>query len=191
MATPEQLEEENAIAFLNMHASKNGKAPPEYKEKDMRGEPHKRTFTLTCEFVGLEVCCEGKSKKEAKKKCAVYMVRKMRKEGLLSTQSMEYEPVAALQQILQKKGYPVPKYEEVGATGLSHCKQFTIRVTASYPDGRMICEPSDATASSKKEAKKKAADDLLTRVKQLLDTSPLVSYLLLYTSMPGYMIILC
>ena len=180
MAEAAQPEEENAIAFLNTYATKNGKVFPEYREKEARGEPHKRTFSMTCEFVGLEVSCEGKSKKDAKRACAVSMVKKMREAGLLSTaESMEYEPVAVLQQLLQKKNYPIPKYEETGQTGLAHCKQFTISVTASYPDGRLICEAAVATGSSKKEAKKKAANDLLTRVKPLLDTSPLVS---IYTS---------
>lgn len=181
MAASGEPEEENAVAFLNTFATRNGKMPPEYKEKEIRGEPHRRTFTLTCEFVDLQVCCEGKSKKDAKRACAVSMVKKMREAGLLSTaESMEYEPVAVLQQLLQKKGYPLPRYDDLGATGLSHCKQFTIRATASYPDGGDICEPSVATGSSKKEAKKKAAGELLTKVKPLLDTSPLVSYKIHY-----------
>ena len=176
MAECSQPEEENAIAYLNNYAAKNGKKHPEYKEKDTRGEPHKRTFTMTCEFVGLEVCCEGKSKKEAKRTCAVSMVKKMREAELLSSaESMEYEPVAVLQQLLQKKGYPVPKYDEVGAGGLPHCKTFAIKATALYPDNREICEPTVATASSKKEAKKRAAVELLSRVRPLLDTSPVVS----------------
>ena len=177
MAEAPQPEEENAVAFLNNYATRNGKVAAVYKEKEVRGEPHRRTFTMTCEFVGLDVCCEGKSKKDAKRACAVSMVRRMRESGLLSTeQSMEYEPVAALQQLLQKRNCPLPKYDEVGETGMSHCKQFTIRVTAIYPDGRPICEPSVATGSSKKEAKKKAADDLLVRLKPLLDNSPNVSF---------------
>ena len=176
MAEAGQPEEENAIAYLNTYATKNSRTPPEYREKETRGEPHKRTFSMTCDFVGLEVCCEGKSKKDAKRACAVSMVKKMREAGLLSTaESMEYEPVAVLQQLLQKRNYPVPKYEEVGEAGLAHRKQFSIRVTASYPDGRPISEPSVATGNSKKEAKKKAASDLLSRVKPLLDTSPSVS----------------
>ena len=176
MAEAAAPEEENAIAYLNTYATKNGKAFPEYREKEARGEPHKRTFSMTCEFVGLEVCCEGKSKKDTKRACAVSMVKRMREAGLLSTaESMEYEPVAVLQQLLQKRNYPVPKYEEVGEAGLPHRKQFTISVTASYPDGQLICEAAVATGSSKKEAKKKAANDLLTMVKPLLETSPLVS----------------
>ena len=176
MAEGGQPEEENAVAYLNTHATRNGLPPPVYKEKEVRGEPHKRTFTITCEFVNLEVSCEGKSKKEAKRACAVSMVRKMKEQGLISAaQSMEYEPVAVLQQLLQKKNYPVPSYEEVGQGGLPHCKLFTISATAQYADGKLICEPAKATASSKKEAKKKAANELLTRVKPLLETSPSVS----------------
>ena len=176
MAEAGQPEEENAIAYLNTYATKHCKAFPEYREKETRGEPHKRTFSMTCKFVGHEVCCEGKSKKDTKRACAVSMVKKMREAGLLSTaESMEYEPVAVLQQLLQKRNYPVPKYEEAGVAGLDHCKQFSIRVTASYPDGRSLCEAAVATGSSKKEAKKKAASVLLSRVKPLLDTSPSVS----------------
>ena len=176
MAEGGQPEEENAIAYLNTHATRNGLPPPVYIEKEVRGEPHKRTFTITCKFVDLEVSCEGKSKRDAKRACAVSMMKRMKKEGLISAaQSMEYEPVAVLQQLLQKKNYPVPSYEEVGQAGLPHCKQFSISVTARYPDGKQICDPAIATASSKKEAKKKAANELLTRVKPLLETSPLVS----------------
>ena len=183
MADAGQPEEENAIAFLNTYTTRYGKTFPVYKEKEVRGEPHRRTFTMTCEFVDLEVCCEGKSKKDAKRACAVSMVKKMREEGLLSTaESMEYEPVAVLQQLLQKKNYPIPKYEEVGEAGLPHRKLFTIRASAVYPDGKLICEAAVATASSKKDAKKKAANELLDRVKPLLDTSPLVS---LYDSNKG------
>jgi len=180
-----QPEEENAVAFLNTYATRNGKLAPVYKEKEVRGEPHKRTFSMTCEFIDLEVCCEGKSKKDAKRACAVSMVKKMRESGLLLTaQSMECEPVAVLQQLLQKKNCPVPKYDEVGETGPAHCKQFTIKATALYPDNREICEPSFATASSKKEAKKKAANDLLIKVKPLLDNSPVVMlYICLYLCM--------
>lgn len=175
MAEPE---EENAVAYLNTYATRNAKPPPLYREREVRGEPHKRTFTIMCEFVDLEVCCEGKSKKDAKRACAVSMIKKMKESGLLSTaESIEYEPVAVLQQLLQKRNYPLPRYDEVGQSGLSHCKQFTVKATASYPNNELICEPSVATASSKKEAKKKAASDLLTRVKPLLDTSPVVIYL--------------
>lgn len=176
MAAAGLPDEENAVAYLNTYATKHGKAAPVYREKEVRGEPHKRTFTITCDFVDLVVCCEGKSKKDAKRACAMSMVQKMREVGLLSTNdAMEPEPVAVLQQLLQKRNYPLPKYDELEATGLSHCKQFTISVTALYPDGRQICEPSVAKASSKKEAKKKAASDLLAKLRPLLDTSPIVS----------------
>ena len=192
MAESSQPEEENAIAYLNSYAGKHGKTQPEYKEKDTRGEPHKRTFTLTCQFVDLEVCCEGKSKKEAKRACAVSMVKKMREAGLLSpAESMEYEPVAVLQQLLQKKGYPLPRYDEVGAGGLPHCKIFSIKATALYPDYKEISDPAIATASSKKEAKKKAASELLDRVRPLLDTSPVVSCIVHCTQHVCVSICLC
>ena len=100
----------------------------------------------------------------------------MKEKGLIAaTQSMEYKSVAVLQQLLQKKNYPISRYEEVGQAGLPHFKQFSISVIAQYPDGKPICDPAIATTSSKKEAKKKAANELLSRVKPLLETSPLVS----------------
>jgi len=175
MATsPSVEEEENAIAYLNTYATKHQISSAVYEEKSVSGEPHKRTFTITCKFVGLEVTCEGRSKKEAKKTCAVSMVRKMKKQlGVAEDQTTEYNPVTVLQQFLQKKSLSLPNYDCINEGGPGHSKTFTIRASASGLDGSQYF--AEATASSKKEAKKKAASDLYAKLKPVLDKSPKVS----------------
>ncbi|XP_065908411.1 RISC-loading complex subunit tarbp2-like [Dysidea avara] len=173
MATgPSVEEEENAVAYLNSYATKHQLPPPVYEEKSVAGEPHKRTFTITCKFQKFEVTSEGKSKKEAKKSCAVSMVRKMKELGVAGDQSTEYNPVTVLQQLLQKKSLVLPIYDCISEGGVPHNKTFTIRATASNHDGNQFS--AEATASSKKEAKKKAANDLYSKLKPVLDKSPKV-----------------
>jgi len=174
MATgPSVEEEENAIAYLNSYATKHQLSPPVYEEKNVAGEPHKRTFTITCKFHQLEVTREGRSKKEAKKSCAVAMVRRMKELGVAEDQTTDYNPVTVLQQLLQKKSLSLPSYDCILEGGVPHNKTFTMRATASNHDGTQYF--ADATASSKKEAKKKAASDLYAKLKPVLEKSPKVS----------------
>jgi len=174
MATgPSVEEEENAIAYLNSYATRHQISPPVYEEKSVTGEPHKRTFTITCKFYQLEVTSEGRSKKEAKKSCAVIMVRKMKELGVTEDQTTEYNPVTVLQQLLQKKSLSIPTYDCIREGGVPHSKTFTMRATAINHDGTKYS--AEATASSKKEAKKKAASDLYSTLKPVLEKSPKVS----------------
>jgi ribonuclease-3 len=66
--------------------------------------------------------------------------------------------IGALQEYFQKRGEPLPVYEETWRAGPDHCPVFTVRVT--LPDGRSY----DGTGASLAEARKNAAQEALARI---------------------------
>jgi len=68
-------------------------------------------------------------------------------------------PIAALQEHCQALGRELPAYEDVGVSGPPHNPRFTVRCLA-------LGGTADATAPSKKEAKKAAAANLLLALAQ-------------------------
>ena len=77
-----------------------------------------------------------------------------------------------LQQLLQKNGYPVPQYPLVAQQGASHTPRFTIKCVVSNNMEEVVAEEI-ANASSKKDAEKQAAQQMLPRIEALLKLGPL------------------
>ena len=78
-----------------------------------------------------------------------------------------------LQQLLQKNGYPVPKYQLVHQQGASHVPKFTVKCVVTNNMEDVVAEEI-ATASTKKDAEKKAAEQMLSSIRTLLQCGPLV-----------------
>ena len=78
-----------------------------------------------------------------------------------------------LQQLLQKNGYPVPKYQLVHQQGASHVPKFTVKCVVTNNMEDVVAEEI-ATASTKKDAEKKAAEQMLPSIRTLLQCGPLV-----------------
>ena len=78
-----------------------------------------------------------------------------------------------LQQLLQKNGYPVPQYQLACKQGASHVPKFTVKCVVTDNMDQIVAEES-ATASSKKDAEKKAAEQMLPLITTLLKRGSLV-----------------
>lgn len=68
------------------------------------------------------------------------------------------DPKTALQEWVQARGLPLPRYETVGQSGPDHAPQFTVRASIAGT------APVEATASNKRLAEKEAARILLETV---------------------------
>ena len=68
------------------------------------------------------------------------------------------DPKSRLQEIIQARGYPTPKYEVVAESGPDHAKEFTIEVVIDKkPWGK-------GKGKNKAEAAQNAAEKILTRI---------------------------
>ena len=81
-----------------------------------------------------------------------------------------------LQELCQKRGFPVPTYSPGPSTGPSHCPTFVRRVCVKW-DGEELEVKGEG--HSKKEADKKAAENMLQRIKAQNGQSGQVCTLLL------------
>jgi len=91
-----------------------------------------------------------------------------------------------LQQLLQKNGYPVPKYQLVHQQGASHVPKFTVKCVVTNNMEDVVAEEI-ATASTKKDAEKKAAEQMLSSIRTLLQCGPLVHSTLSSGVQPQYL----
>ena len=91
-----------------------------------------------------------------------------------------------LQQLLQKNGYPVPKYQLVHQQGASHVPKFTVKCVVTNNMEDIVAEEV-ATASTKKDAEKKAAEQMLPLIRTLLQCGPLVHSTLSSVVQPQYL----
>lgn len=65
-----------------------------------------------------------------------------------------------LQEHLQARGWPLPRYELIGSYGDDHAKQFDVRCTVSEP----LALGADANGSSRRAAEQEAAERVLARL---------------------------
>ena len=91
-----------------------------------------------------------------------------------------------LQQLLQKNGYPVPKYQLVHQQGASHVPKFTVKCVVTNNMEDVVAEEI-ATASTKKDAEKKAAEKMLSSIRTLHQCGPLVHSTLSSGVQPQYL----
>ncbi len=72
------------------------------------------------------------------------------------------DPKTQLQEWLQARQQPLPRYEVVNITGEAHCQQFTVACHINVSR-----DPTQATAASRRAAEKKAAEMMLGRLENL------------------------
>ena len=69
------------------------------------------------------------------------------------------DPKSALQEWLQARKKPLPQYDIVEISGEAHCQRFTVSCKVS-----LFNEPTVATATSRRNAEKEAAENMLVRL---------------------------
>ena len=180
---------------------KKGLPVPNYDELKREGSSHCPVFTVkvTVQWEGgrdMEEIGEGPSKKIASSDAAKKMLAKIRNiEGIPWPQLSSPSPwrlprpgenpkvnvtspqspsniKGTLQELLQKEGFPNPRYEEVSATGPPNSRTFTVNCIVSN-HGNCTAEES-GTGKTKRDAEKSAAQNMMERIqKWLIDDLPL------------------
>lgn len=89
---------------------------------------------------------------------AAAIVRKHLSDAVNAQDSTPHDPKTALQEWAQGRGHSLPVYRTISQTGPSHAPLFTIEVTLA----KLL--PVEATGTSKQEAEKAAATELLKQV---------------------------
>nr|XP_018905151.1 PREDICTED: interferon-inducible double-stranded RNA-dependent protein kinase activator A-like [Bemisia tabaci]XP_018905152.1 PREDICTED: interferon-inducible double-stranded RNA-dependent protein kinase activator A-like [Bemisia tabaci]XP_018905153.1 PREDICTED: interferon-inducible double-stranded RNA-dependent protein kinase activator A-like [Bemisia tabaci] len=164
--------QKTAASILQEHLMKLGHVPQYDLVRDDTGT-HIPTFTYRLEFNNVVVEGTGSSKKEAKQTTARLMLEKL---GITSAEEMpkieptealpmkkvcKYNSVGALTEFCaQMKMAQGPQYFDVREEGPPHAKLFTVRCSVS-----LLSET--AVAGTKKQAKQQAAQQMLTRLKNL------------------------
>lgn len=75
---------------------------------------------------------------------------------------IELDYKSALQEMVQKKGYPIPLYTIINQEGPSHCPLFQIEVSVAGID-----ETAIGTGPNKQEAQKNAAREMVEKLKSI------------------------
>lgn len=84
------------------------------------------------------------------------LARFARRLEAVSLETHAKDPKTQLQEWLQARQQPLPRYEVVAIAGEAHCQQFTV---ACYTNA--VSQPTHASASSRRAAEKKAAEQML------------------------------
>ncbi|KAE8580789.1 hypothetical protein XENTR_v10024543 [Xenopus tropicalis] len=161
------------IQQLHEFGTKTGN-PPVYTLIKAEGEVHNPSFTFRLVIGDIVSSGEGPSKKAAKQKAAESAlnilqgstgkclpvkntVRDVPKQPL---NQMKENPVGSLQELSVQKGWRLPEYTVAQESGPPHEREFTItcRVETFVETG---------SGTSKKVAKRVAADKLLTKLKAI------------------------
>ncbi|XP_061547374.1 LOW QUALITY PROTEIN: interferon-inducible double-stranded RNA-dependent protein kinase activator A homolog [Phycodurus eques] len=164
------------IQMLHEYGIKHGKIPTYVQEK-AEGEAHQPSFVFSV-TIG-EVCCkgEGSSKKAAKHMAAEDALRilQMNTEAVSLPVKSESNDVAAksndhnnsvgmLQELSLQRGWRLPEYTMIMETGPPHRREFTITCAVESLS-------ETAAGSSKKAAKKAAAEKLVAKLQSLSGSS--------------------
>ncbi|KAL5457246.1 hypothetical protein EMCRGX_G034493 [Ephydatia muelleri] len=161
-----------------------GHPVPQYELLHQSGPSHQPTFRVkvTAPWNGEELVEEGQgnTKKAADKNAAERLLLRIRGRkqpplpplsGDNMSSSAEETPIDAknkLQEILQKRGYPIPTYDVTDKDGPSHEPTFTVTLTVRNRAKKVVYKKK-AEASQRKEAEKLCALIALPEVEQQLD----------------------
>lgn len=134
------------------------RTPPEYVIVGMYGPDHQRVFIMSVTALGESAEGTAASKKEAEKEAARALL-KLVDVAALATERKSVAPVGKdakmeLQEMCQAEHLSLPIYETVSTSGPDHNRTFTVSV-------RALGRRSTGTASTKKEAEKRAAAMLM------------------------------
>lgn len=159
------------IQILNEFGVKSGKFP-EFLMESAEGEAHQPRFIYRVTLGDVSCTGEGSSKKAARQAAAEVALRILQiHPETPGRRSVKLEPdgggaesqtnsVGALQELAMQRGWRVPEYAIVTEAGPPHLRQFTVSC-------RLESLLETATGSSKKAAKKTAADNMVAKLQSL------------------------
>lgn len=169
--TTEELELRHLdpMGLIQELLAQKGLPPPNYILINESGKPHEPMFEIEarCEVLGESIITHGigKSKKEATKIAAQALLEILQKMNLPDSEKTTLpngsNPMETLHTVLSKKGLPMPEYELLAQEGPCHSPVFKIKAWCIW-DHRVI--ESSECGTSKKEAKRKAAESLLLQM---------------------------
>ncbi|XP_075896349.1 interferon-inducible double-stranded RNA-dependent protein kinase activator A homolog [Nelusetta ayraudi] len=164
------------IQILHEHGIKCGSLPVYVLEK-AEGEAHQPSFIFSVKFGEVSCTGQGPSKKLAKQHAAeaalnvlqieagaVNVVVKPDSNGVPAENNSKPNSVGRLQELALHKGWRLPEYVVITEDGPPHKREFTI--TCHLED---LTET--ATGSSKKAAKKAAAEKMMAKLHSLSGSS--------------------
>ncbi|XP_061696929.1 interferon-inducible double-stranded RNA-dependent protein kinase activator A homolog isoform X2 [Syngnathoides biaculeatus] len=164
------------IQKLHEYGTKHGKIPTYVLEK-AEGEAHRPSFVFSV-TIG-DVCAkgEGVSKKAAKHMAAEDALHLLQVDTVATSLPVKSESndvvaesnghansVGTLQELSLQKGWRLPKYTTLMETGPPHMQEFTITCA-------MESLSETAVGSSKKAAKKAAAEKMVAKLQSLSGSS--------------------
>uniref|UniRef100_S4R4J2 TAR (HIV) RNA binding protein 2 n=1 Tax=Petromyzon marinus TaxID=7757 RepID=S4R4J2_PETMA len=159
------------ISLLQEYGTRIGKTPV-YDLLKAEGQAHQPNFTFRVSVGDVSCIGQGPSKKAAKHKAAeaalnilkfssCSLVHVENGSSLPSQPNSDNNPVGALQELVVLKGWRLPEYTVTHESGPAHRKEFTMtcRVESFIETG---------SGTSKKLAKRNAAAQMLTRIRDLV-----------------------
>ncbi|XP_054643539.1 interferon-inducible double-stranded RNA-dependent protein kinase activator A homolog [Dunckerocampus dactyliophorus] len=154
------------IQILHEYGSRSGKIPAYVMEK-ADGEAHQPSFVFSV-TVG-DVCCqgEGPSKKAAKHTAAEAALHVLQVDVAATngdTTDTNPNSVGTLQELALQRGWRLPEYTVLMEAGPLHRREFTVSC-------RLESLSETALGSSKKSAKKAAAEKMVDKLQALSGSS--------------------
>ncbi|XP_061926673.1 interferon-inducible double-stranded RNA-dependent protein kinase activator A homolog [Entelurus aequoreus] len=160
------------IQILNEYGTKSGKIPAYVLEK-AEGEVHQPNFVFSVTVGDVSCKGEGSSKKAAKHMAAEAALHILQEDIAAASavvkpdnDAVETNPnaVGTLQELALLRGWRLPEYIVLKEAGPLHRREFTVTC-------RLVCLSETAVGSSKKAAKKAAAEKMVEKLKALSGSS--------------------
>ncbi|XP_041116324.1 interferon-inducible double-stranded RNA-dependent protein kinase activator A homolog A-like [Polyodon spathula] len=164
------------IQMLHEYGTKIGKPPIYYMEK-AEGNAHLPSFIFNVEIGAVTSTGQGLSKRAAKHKAAEAALNILKREPGMSIPFPKTElsdspkqtqnqsnPIGTLQELAVQKGWRLPEYSVALESGPAHKRDFSVtcRIETFLVTG---------SGSSKKIAKRSAAEQMLAKLQNLPDSS--------------------
>ncbi len=164
-----ELQYLDPMGMIQELLAQKGLPPPTYLLIEESGKPHEPMFKIEahCDILEQNIVTNGvgKSKKEATKIAAQKLLHILQGMNLPDPEKTTLpngsNPMETLHTRLSKNGYNMPEYELVSQDGPCHAPVFTIRATCTWHDSLVEVNVS---GTSKKEAKRKAAEAILRKI---------------------------
>ncbi|XP_041119625.1 interferon-inducible double-stranded RNA-dependent protein kinase activator A homolog A-like [Polyodon spathula] len=164
------------IQMLHEYGTKIGKPPIYYMEK-AEGNAHLPSFIFNVEIGAVTSTGQGLSKKAAKHKAAEAALNILKGEPGMSLpfpmtevpdspkpSQNQSNPIGTLQELAVQKGWRLPEYSVALESGPAHKREYSVtcRIEAFLETG---------CGSSKKIAKRSAAEQMIAKLQNLPDSS--------------------
>ena len=162
----------SSVAVVNQYAQKHGLSLT-WVEASSTGPPHQRMFVLRLTLGKRVTEGRGSNKKLAKEDAAKRMMEELHGDGYLETDSVQEQrsKISVLQELCQKSGRPLPKYQEISRVGPPNDRTFTFAVFIHRPS-----TGEEMSAQGKGKSKDKAKSDAATAMLQKLESHESCEY---------------